>query len=137
MSHSAIYEKADTSKPDVKAIDINQKVAGQSQERGAIPLLYCCTAEELEGGVHVLPAVRTRLGSHLHVDSYAFMLPALTVCRAGIAAIDSVPLLSQLSAFFARACTCSWQFQIMTSSTHVSLLGQFLRPIHPCSPFPP
>ena len=49
VSHSAIYSKADTSKPDVKAIDINQKLAGQSQERGAIPLLYCCTAEELEG----------------------------------------------------------------------------------------
>ncbi len=49
VSHSAIYEKADTSKPDVKAIDINQKVAGQSQERGTTPLLYCCTADDLQG----------------------------------------------------------------------------------------
>ena len=49
VAHSAIYSKADTSKPDVKAIDINQKVAGMSQERGAIPLLYCCTADDLEG----------------------------------------------------------------------------------------
>ena len=49
VSHSAIYEKADTSKPDVKAIDINQKVAGQSQERGTTPLLYCCTSDELQG----------------------------------------------------------------------------------------
>lgn len=55
VSHSAIYEKADTSKPDVKGIDINQKVAGQSQERGAIPLLYCCTASELEGEQHKSP----------------------------------------------------------------------------------
>ncbi|KAK9798541.1 hypothetical protein WJX73_001218 [Symbiochloris irregularis] len=49
VSHSSIYEKADTSKADVKAIDINQKVAGQSQERGSIPLLYSCTSPELQG----------------------------------------------------------------------------------------
>ncbi|KAK9861824.1 hypothetical protein WJX84_007134 [Apatococcus fuscideae] len=57
VSHSAIYSKADTSKPDVKAIDINQKLAGQSQERGAIPLLYCCTAPDLQGkgGVYIGP----------------------------------------------------------------------------------
>lgn len=51
VSHSSIYEKADTSKADVKAIDINQKLAGQSQERGSIPLLYSCTAPELQGGL--------------------------------------------------------------------------------------
>ena len=54
VSHSAIYSKADTSKPDVKAIDINQKLAGQSQERGAIPLVYCCTAPDLQGGMPIM-----------------------------------------------------------------------------------
>ncbi|KAK9838928.1 hypothetical protein WJX74_006078 [Apatococcus lobatus] len=49
VSHSAIYSKADTSKADVKAIDINQKVAGQSQERGATALLYSCTSDDLTG----------------------------------------------------------------------------------------
>ena len=33
----------------MKAIDVNQKVAGQSQERGATPLIYCCVEADLQG----------------------------------------------------------------------------------------
>lgn len=50
VSRSSIFGKAETEgHPDVKAIDVNQKVAGMGQERGATPLIYSCVADELQG----------------------------------------------------------------------------------------
>ena len=97
MSHSAIYGKAETKgHPDVKAIDVNQKVAGMSQERGATPLIYCCVEPSLQGAP--LSASRGRAAR-------GHAAPAVAMHAAGMAAVPArtqLPRLSLLCTFAER-----------------------------------
>lgn len=49
MARTDIFRKADSSKPASVATDWAQYLAGQSAESGALALLYCATAPELDG----------------------------------------------------------------------------------------
>ena len=51
MSSTPVYKKTDKSHIMANVLDAAQKVMGQTEERGALPLLYAATAPEMAGTV--------------------------------------------------------------------------------------
>lgn len=49
MSSTPVYGKTDKSHVMANVLDAAQKVLGQTEERGAVPLLYAATAPEMSG----------------------------------------------------------------------------------------
>lgn len=49
MSSTPVYGKTDKSHVMANVLDAAQKVLGQTEERGAVPLLYAATAPEVSG----------------------------------------------------------------------------------------
>ena len=49
MSSTPVYAKTDKSHVMANVLDAAQKVIGQTEERGAVPLLYAATAPEMSG----------------------------------------------------------------------------------------
>ena len=49
MSSTPVYKKTDKSQVLANVLDAAQKVFGQGEERGALPLLYAATAPEMSG----------------------------------------------------------------------------------------
>ena len=49
MTSTPVYRKTDKSQVLANVLDAAQKVMGQTEERGAIPLMYTATAPELAG----------------------------------------------------------------------------------------
>lgn len=119
VSHSSIYGKSDTSKPDVKAIDINQKLAGQSQERGSIPLLYCCTAPELQGEYR---------STHFDMLSLGCVCAMLSTCY-GLAGAQLTKVCRHQCSTSHAPCLCSMPCMpvgFLHGTTHVSTCSQII-----------
>ena len=49
MTSTPVYEKTDKTQVLANVLDAAQKVMGQTEDRGAIPLMYTATAPELAG----------------------------------------------------------------------------------------
>ncbi len=49
MASTPVYKKTDKSHVMANVLDAAQKVMGQTEERGAVPLLYAATAPEMSG----------------------------------------------------------------------------------------
>lgn len=49
MTSTPVYKKTDKSQVLANVLDAAQKVMGQTEDRGAIPLMYAATAPELAG----------------------------------------------------------------------------------------
>lgn len=49
ITHAALYDKVDKSKPDAASVVVSDAIGGQPTERGASPVLYTAVSPELEG----------------------------------------------------------------------------------------
>lgn len=54
MSSTPVYKKTDKSQVMANVLDAAQKVMGQTEERGAVPMLYAATAPEMAGRAHCM-----------------------------------------------------------------------------------
>lgn len=70
MTRTDVFRKADHDKMASIITDWMQWIAGQTAESGALPLLYCATAPELQGGC-------THMGRGCSQRCRAYMLPMM------------------------------------------------------------
>lgn len=71
MSSTPVYGKTDKSHVMANVLDAAQKVLGQTEERGAVPLLYAATAPEMSGKL----CARHDLAAALAFTMYVAILP--------------------------------------------------------------
>ena len=65
MASTPVYGKTDKSHVMANVLDAAQKVMGQTEERGATPLLYTATAPEMSGGSPATPTPPNQLAQHI------------------------------------------------------------------------
>ncbi len=56
MTSSPVFGKADHGKPQAYVFEAAQALMGQTEERGALPLLYASVAADVAGGAYIGPA---------------------------------------------------------------------------------